>query len=63
MHACNVRAHHDITRFTYDVNHVTMTSPAFAFHLCHIGMMWHDIIGVLVVGAPHHHGSHHKGMT
>ena len=36
MHVHDVHAHHDITRFTYDANHVTMTSPAFTFHSCHI---------------------------
>ena len=41
-----VHARHDITRFAYDVHHVIMTSLAFAFHSCHIGMRWHDIIGV-----------------
>ena len=39
MCMCDAHAHHDVTRFTYDANHVTMTSPAFAFHLCHT----HDI--------------------
>ena len=29
----------DVTRFASCVNHVTMTSPAFAFHSCHVGMM------------------------
>ena len=62
MCMCNAHAHHDITRFTYDVNHVTMTSPAFVFHLCHVETRWHDIISVHVVGTPHHHGSHHIGM-
>ena len=62
MHAHDTHAHHDITRFTYVANHVTMTSPAFTFHLCHIGLMWHDVIGVHVVGTTHHHGSHHMGM-
>ena len=38
MHAYNVHAQCDITRFAYDVNHGTMTSPVFAFHLCHVGM-------------------------
>ena len=33
---CNAYAYHDVTRFVYDVNHVTMMSPAFAFHLCHV---------------------------
>ena len=63
MHACNMHAHHDVIRFAYDVNHVTMMSPAFMFHSCHVGMMWLDVIGVHIVGTPHHHGSHHMGMT
>ena len=58
----NMHAHHDVTRFTYDVNHVTMTSPAFMFHSCHVRMMWHDVIGVHVGGTPCHHGLHHMGM-
>ena len=41
MHAHEAHAHRDISRCAYDVNHVTMTSPAFIFHLCHIGMRWH----------------------
>ena len=52
-----------ITWFTYDANHITMTSPAFAFHSCQIGRRWHDIISVCIVGTPHHHGLHHMGMT
>ena len=44
--AHDTNAQHDVTRFTYDVDHITMTSPAFVFHLFHIGMRWHDIIGV-----------------
>ena len=63
MHMCGVHASHDITRFAYDANHVTMKSPAFAFHSCHIGMRWNDVIGVCIVGKPHHHGLHHMGMT
>ena len=59
----DVHAHHDVTRFTYDANHITMMSPAFAFHLCHVGMRWHDIISVHDGGTPCHHGSHHMGMT
>ena len=55
-------AHRDITRFTYDANHVNMTSPAFVFHSCHVETRWHDVIGVRVVGTPHHHGSHRMGM-
>ena len=64
-HACmdNAHVHRDVTRFTYDVNHIIMMSPEFAFHLCHIEMRWHDVIGVRIVGAPHHHGSHWMGMT
>ena len=46
---CDAHAHHDITRFTYDVNHITMMSPAFAFHSCHVEMRWHDVISVHVV--------------
>ena len=58
----NMHANHDVTRFAYDANHVTMTSPAFVFHSCHIGMRWHDIIGVHIVGTPCHYGLHHMGM-
>ena len=46
IHVCDVHARQDITRFTNKVNHVIMTSSAFTFHLCHIGMRWHDVIGV-----------------
>ena len=42
----DAHANHDVTRFAYDANHVTMTSPAFAFHLWHGGMRLHDVIGV-----------------
>ena len=45
----DMHAHHDVTRFTYDVNHVTMASPAFMFESCHIGMKWHNVIGVHIV--------------
>ena len=38
----------DITRFTYDANHVTTMSPAFTFQSRHVGMRWHDIIGVCI---------------
>ena len=38
MHVDDVHAHHDITRFTYDANHITMTSPVFTFHSCHVRM-------------------------
>ena len=61
--AHDAHAHHDITRFAYDANHITMTSPAFAFHLCHVGRRWHDVISVHIVGTPHHHGLHCMGMT
>ena len=60
--SCDTHAHHDITRFTYDVNHVTMMSPAFVFHLCHVRMMWHDVIGVHIIGTPCHHGLHCMGL-
>ena len=63
MRACDTHAQCDITRFTYDVNHVTMMSPAFAFHLCHVERRWHDITGVRIVGTPRHHGLHCMGMT
>ena len=36
MHTHDTHAHCDVTRFAYDVNHVTMTSPVFVFHLCHV---------------------------
>ena len=62
MRVHNMHAQRDITRFAYDANHITMMSPAFAFHSCHIETRWHDIIGVRVVGTPHHHGLHHMGM-
>ena len=62
MHACDTNAHHDVTRFAYDAKHVTMTSPAFTFYSCHVGLMWHDVIGVCIVGTPHHHGLHHMGI-
>ena len=61
--ASDAHAHHDVTRFTYDANHVTMTSPAFAFHSCHMEMRWHDVISGCVVETPHHHGSHCMGKT
>ena len=63
MLAHDAHAHHDVTIFAYDVKHVTMMSPAFVFHSCHVGMRWHDVIGVCIVGTPHHHGLHHMGMT
>ena len=56
--ACNMHAHRDITRFAYDVNHITMMSPAFMFHSCHGGMRLHDVIGVHIVRTPCHHGLH-----
>ena len=59
---CDAHAHHDITRFKYDVNHITMTSQAFMFHLFHVGMRWHEVIHVHIAGTPHHHGSHCMGM-
>ena len=62
MHAHDVHAHHDGTRYSCDANYITMMSPAFAFHSCHIGMMWHDIHWCLIVETPCHHGSHCMGM-
>ena len=55
-HAHDVHAQRDVTRFAYDANHVTMMSPAFAFHSCHVETRWHDVIGVHIVG------SHSMGM-
>ena len=63
MRVLDAHAHHDVTMFAYDANHVTMISPAFVFHLCHVRRRWHDIISICVVVTPHHHGSHHMGMT
>ena len=51
-HMCHTCTHmscmHNVTLlgFTYNVNHVIMTSPVFAFHSCHKEMRWYDIIGV-----------------
>ena len=59
----DMHTHRDITRFAYDTNHVTMTSPVFTFHSCHVEMRWHDVISVCIVGTPCHHGSHRMGMT
>ena len=42
MRMCDAHAHRDITRFAYDVNHVTMMSPVFVFHSCHVEIRWHD---------------------
>ena len=46
-HTCvhNAYAQCDVTRFTYDVNHITMMSPEFAICSWHVGMRWHDVIG------------------
>ena len=60
--ACNTHAHCDVIRFAYDANHVTMTSPEFAFHSCHVETRWYDVISVRVVGTPRPHGSHRMGM-
>ena len=61
--ACDAHAQCDVTRFAYDVNHVTMTSPVSAFHSCHVESRWHDVISVHIVGTPCHYGSHCMGMT
>ena len=63
MHARDAHAQRDVTRFTSYVNHVTMMSPAFAFHSCHVAMMWNDVISVRILGTPRHYGSHRMGMT
>ena len=63
LHMHDAHAHHDINRFAYDVSHITMTSPVFVFHSCHVRMRWHAVIGVCVGGTLHHHGSHCIGMT
>ena len=34
--------------FAFDADHVGMTSLGFVSHSHHVGMMWHDIIGVCV---------------
>ena len=57
MHTHDTHAYHDITRFTYDVNHITMMSPVFAFHLCHVETRWHDIISVHIVRGFPYEGS------
>ena len=54
MHVTHAQRY--ITRFTYDVNHVTMMSPVFVFHSCHVERRWHDVTGVHIVGTPCHHG-------
>ena len=36
MRAHDAHAHHDVTRFTYDANHITMMSPLFTFNSCHV---------------------------
>ena len=58
----DAHAHCDVTRFAYDANHLTMTSPAFVFHLCLVERRWHDVISVHIVGTPRHHGLHRMGM-
>ena len=63
MCTCDMHAHCDVTRFAHDANHITMTSPAFTFHSCYVGMRWHDIICVHIGGASYHHGLHCMGMT
>ena len=62
-HARDAHAQRDVTRFASCENHVTMMSPVFSFHSCHIGMRWHDVISVHSVGTPCHYGSHRMGMT
>ena len=64
MRTCDAHAQRDVTRFAYDANYVTMTSPVFVstFHSFYIERRWHDVIGVRIVGIPCHHCSHHMGM-
>ena len=59
---CDAHAQHDVTRFASYANHVTMTSPAFVSHSCHVAMMWHDVISVRILGTARHYGSHRMGM-
>ena len=33
---------------------IARAPPAFAFHSCHGGMMWHDVISVRILGTPRH---------
>ena len=55
MHACITHATHDITRFAYNMNQVIMMSAACMFHSCHVGMMWHDVIGAHIACALNWH--------
>ena len=48
MRACDPHARCDITRFTNKANHIILTSSVLAFHLCYVGMRWHDVIEVHV---------------
>ena len=50
MHAQTSHTLSNVTSlgFAYNVNHVIMTSSAFMFYPCHIGMWWHDVTGVHV---------------
>ena len=59
----DAHAQRDVTRIASCVNHVTMMSPAFTCHSCHVGMRWHDVIGVRIVGTPHHYGLHRIETT
>ena len=63
MHMCIMHGRCDITRFTHNANHVIMMSLAFTFHLCHVGMRWHAVIGVCISLTPCHHGSLCISMT
>ena len=47
-HAHIAHARCDVTAFTYNVNHIMMMSLMFTFHLCHVQMRWHGIIGVSI---------------
>ena len=58
LRARDAHAQRDMTRFASCVNHITMMSPAFTFHSCHVVLRWHDVISIRIVGTPRHYGSH-----
>ena len=57
-----MHANHDVTRFAHAANHVTIMSPVFTFHSCHVGMSWHEITGDCIGRTPCYHGLHHMVM-
>ena len=48
--------------FGKNANNVILMSLVFVFHLCHVVLMWYDIIGVHITFTPRHHGLLHIGM-